>query len=197
MKLAQLYASKFVASKRGFVDSYYRPHMAIPLLSILQLACELRTGSFVAAENQKIFELAPALASPFLMHNFLEKFHKITGSFIVILPPRSIISFSPTTQLPYAIRKITRNRARVEPATAYLLMFVSCVCLGLGTAKIAIYRRVPGPAFLWFIAGTIFAFIALPLAIFSKPVRKSSNAKISLRADRGDTRSAQRREDEN
>jgi len=133
----------------------------------------------------------------FVVHNFLEKFHKIVRNFIVILPPRSIISFSPTTQLPYASRKIARNLARVEPATAYLLMFVICICLGLGTAKIAIYRRVPGSAFLWFIAGTIFAFIALPLAIFSKPVRKSSSAKISLRADLGNTRSAQRREDEN
>jgi hypothetical protein len=52
MKLAQLYASEFVASKRGFVDSYYRRHVAIPLLSILQLACELSIGSFAAAENQ-------------------------------------------------------------------------------------------------------------------------------------------------
>jgi hypothetical protein len=52
MKLAQLYASEFVASKRGFVDSYYRSHVAMPLLSILQLACELSTGSFAAAENQ-------------------------------------------------------------------------------------------------------------------------------------------------
>jgi hypothetical protein len=84
----------------------------------------------------------------------------------------------------------------MEPATAYLLMFLICVCLGLGTAKIAIYRGVPGSAFLWFIAGTSLAFIALPAAIFFKPARKSSRAKISLRADRGNARSAQRREDE-
>ena len=73
MKLAQLYASEFVASKRGFVDSYYRSHVAMPLLSILELACELSTGSFAAAENQKIFELAPALAPPFFNAQFLGK----------------------------------------------------------------------------------------------------------------------------
>ena len=43
----------------------------------------------------------------------------------------------------------------MDSATAYLLMFVICVCLGLVTAKIAIYRGVLGSAFLWFIAGTI------------------------------------------
>ena len=129
MKLAQLYASKFVASKRGFVDSYDRAHVAIPLLSILQLACELRTGSFVAAENQKIFEPTRALAPPFLMHNFLEKFHKITGSFIVILPPRSIISFSPTTELPYDSHKIVRTEPSQHGTSTRLPSDVCYLCL--------------------------------------------------------------------
>lgn len=72
MKLAQLYASKFVASKRGFVDSYYRGHVAIPLLSILQLACELRTGSFVAAEIKRYSNL-PQRWHPFFNAQFLGK----------------------------------------------------------------------------------------------------------------------------
>ena len=84
----------------------------------------------------------------------------------------------------------------MAPTTEYLLMSAVCICLGFVTAKIAIYRGVPGSAFLWFIAGTSLAFIALPAAIFFKPARKSSRAKISLRADRGNARSAQRREDE-
>jgi hypothetical protein len=75
------------------------------------------------------------------------------------------------------------GRASMEPATAYLLISASCICLGLVTAKIAIYRGVPGSAFLWFIAGTVLTIVALPAAILIKPFRQSSSAKISLRAD--------------
>ena len=72
----------------------------------------------------------------------------------------------------------------MEPATTYILMpSIICVCLGLVTAKIAIDREVPGSAFLWLIAGTVLAVVALPAAIFFKPIRKLSSAKISLRAN--------------
>jgi hypothetical protein len=75
------------------------------------------------------------------------------------------------------------NGTSMDPSTVYLLISAICICLGLVTAKIANYRGIPGSAFLWFIAGTVLAVIALPAAIFFQPVRKSSSAKISLRAD--------------
>jgi len=83
------------------------------------------------------------------------------------------------------ITQMLPNGASMDPSIAYLLISTICICLGLVTAKVANYRGVPGSAFLWFIAGTFLAVVALPAAIFFQPVRKSSSAKISLRADWG------------
>ena len=46
---------------------------------------------------------------------------------------------------------------------------IIAIGLGVVTAMIAKDRCLPTPPIIWFLAGTFFAIIALPMALFSKP----------------------------